>query len=487
MRNQSGPIPVEEPIQKSVSDIHATPFLPSADSMSTDDEPRFTSTDSDLNFGDNMKDFGRLAVSRNGDRKKREKSPIYSSSISSHWQGLLKYFSLKSLFQDKQYESEESDEEYEEESPDQPDVLLQSGLNMVLRVQPMRHTITERDSNSSLAVQQSSRSGSSSPRKRSMKSGSSSPRKGSRDSPSPSDRSLDFQINFVPQQSSTIFMDRSDIENQLSCSRRDIPCVFIAKLQKLLSPKDQEMAKRDKAATNGKNSPRKGDGNKADKDHAKIPGDLDSPQTPSVHDTESSAADSLSCIVRVVVIDRRRQFCNDLYSPVVGRILEEQPLLQGHVLVPDMLRRQLKLDICSRVWLQTLRYGLTTASSFTLYPLGNKPASFTNDKISLAFRNWLDQVSNEDYPLLVFQGLFVRFPLPGQYLECQITFSAADSIHKGSYTMLNPSVLRSSWLNVFNGSRVHELNNPVIQPMLAYTSIASIDPLPLEIDIENLG
>ena len=493
MRKQSRPIPVEEPIQKSVTKHQETPFLPSADSINIDDEPRFTSTDSDLSlkgFESDLKDYNKLTVSGDGQRKRREKSPYNASDIASQWQGLLKYFT-KSLFQGKAHESEDSEDEFEDESFDQSDVVLQNGLNMVLRTQPMRYTVTEKDYSSSLSVQQSSRSGSSSPRKRSMKSGSSSPRKASRETPSTMEARSNFQINFVPQQTTTVFMDRTDIENQLKCNRQDIPCVFIAKLQKLLSPKEQEKAKRDKAAgngRNGKNVPRKASGIQTAKSGSTTPDDLDTLESPSVQETESTVADGLSCIVRVVVFDRRREFCNELYSSVVGRVLEEQPLLSGHMIIPDMLRRQLKLDISSKVWVQTLKGSLTRASAFSLYSLGNKPASLTSDKLSIAFRQWLDQVSNEDYPFLVFQGIFIRFPiLADQFAECQLTYTEADPIHKGSYTMLHPGVLRSATLTVFSGSRMHESSHSAIQPMLAYTSIASIDPQTQEIDMKNLG
>ena len=494
VRKQSVPIPIEQPIKRTVTKHQETPFLPSEDSVNIDDEPRFTSTDSDLSlkgFETGLKDYNRLTVNGDSPRKKREKSPFNASDISSQWQGLLRYFPFKSLFQERAYESEDSEDDFEDESFDQSEVVLQSGLNMVLRTQPMRYTFTEKDYSSSLSVQQSSRSGSSSPRKRSMKSGSYSPRKGSRDTPLTSVTKSNFQINFVPQQTSTVLMDRTDIEDQLKCNRQDIPCVFYAKLQKLLSPKEQEKARRDKAAGNGRNAkniPRKGNNVQPGKSGSTTPDDLDSPETPSFHETESAAADGLSCIVRVIVIDRRRDFCNELYSPVVGRILEEQPLLSGHMVIPDMLRRQLKLDISSKVWLQTIKGGLTQASAFSLYSLGNKPVSLTSDKLSIAFRQWLDQVSNEDYPLLVFQGIFIRFPvLADQYAECQLTYTEADPVHKGSYTLLHPVVLRSAQLTVFSGSRMHETSHPAIQPMLAYTSIASIDPQMQETDMKNLG
>ena len=492
IRKQSVPIPIEEPIRRVVTKHHESPFLPSEDSVSIDDEPRFTSTDSDLSlksFDTGLKDYNRLGVNGDGHRKKREKSPFNASDISSQWQGLLKYFPFKSLFQERGYESEDSEDDFEDESFDQSESVLQSGLNVVLRTQPMRYTVTEKDYISSLSVQQQgSRSGSSSPRKRSMKSGNSSPRKGSRET---TPAKSNFQINFVPQQSSTVVIDRTDIETQLKCNRQDIPCVFFAKLQKLLSPKEQEKAKRDKAAGNGRNGksvPKKGDSVQPGKSGSTTPDDLDSPGTPNYHEPESTAADGLSCIVRVVVIDRRRNFCNELYSPVIGRILEEQPLLSGHTIIPDMLRRQLKLDISSKVWLQTIKGGLTNASVFSLYSLGNKPVSLTSDKLSIAFRQWLDQVSNEDYPLLVFQGIFIRFPvLADQFAECQLTYTEADPLHKGSYTLLHPGVLRSAQLTVYGSSRMHETTHPAIQPMLAYTSIASIDPQLQDIDMKNLG
>ena len=484
MRNQSQPIPIEQPISKSVSKIQDAPFLPSIDSINIDEEPRFTSTDSDLS----LKEFNGMGLRVNDDRKRRERSPYNASTISSQWQGLMKFFGFKTLLQDRgAYDSEESEGEYDEDdSIDQSDPLLQNGLNLVLRTQPMKYNVTEKDYDTSPVAITRSRSGSNSPRKRSSKSGSSSPRKGSREMLTASEPKSSFQLNFVPQQINTVYIDRSDVESQFKCSRQDIPCVFIAKLYKLLSPKEQLQEKRNQSTGNGKTSPRKA-GNATEKD--KTPGDIDSPDTPAgPSETKATNADNLSCIVRVVVMDKRRQNCNDLFSPIMGRILEEQPLVAGHVIIPDMLRRYLKLDISSKVWLQILKGGLTRASAFVVYLSGNRPKILSNDKLTLAFRQWLDQISSEDYPMIIFQGMFVKFPVfPEQYVECQITYSEADPAHKGSYTMLHPGVLRSASLNFVSSGRMHELNHPAIQPMLAYTSIAGIDPQLQEIDKENLG
>ena len=140
------------------------------------------------------------------------------------------------------------------------------------------------------------------------------------------------------------------------------------------------------------------------------------------------------------------------------------------------------------MWLQTVKGGFTRASAFSIYLSGNHPKVLSNDKLSLAFQHWLDHVASEEYPLIVFQGIFLKFSVfPEQYVECQVTYSEADPTHKGSYTLLHPGVLRSATLSFVSGGRMNELNNPAIQPMLAYTSIAGIDPQPQEIDMENLG
>ena len=442
-----------------------------------------------------MKDYNRLDVGGNGvdgtgDRRKREKSPYNPSNIASQWQGLLKYFGFKTLLHNKSLDSEESEDELDEDdSIDQSDVVLPNGCNMVLRTQPMRYTVTERDFDSSPTLVYSSRSGSTSPRKRSSKSGSSSPRKGTKEAATSLESKSNFHLNFVLQQTTTVYMDKSDVENQLKCNRQDIPSVFIARLQKLMSPKEQKQEKLNQSSGNGKSSPRKASGNKTDKERDRGSVDsLDTPETPSHTESDTIAAKGLSSTVRVVVIDKRRQYCNELYNPVVGRLLEEQPCLSGHVIIPDMLRRHLKLDVSSRVWLQTLKGGLSGANAFSLYLLGNKPNNVTNDKIALAFRHWLDQVSSEDYPMLVCQGTFIKFPVfPDKFVECQITYSETDVFHKGSYTMLHAGVLRSATLTVISGSRMNELTHPAIQPMLAYTSIASIDPQLQDIDMNNLG
>lgn len=254
---------------------------------------------------------------------------------------------------------------------DQSEPQLQNELNLVLRVQSLRYTVNETDQTSPVYTN-GHRRGSDSPRK----SGSSSPRKQSRESPSRSSRSQSqprspFRVNYFPQQPSTIYMDMSDIEKQLKCNRAEIPHTFFAKIRKLSSPRHQQQQQEKLNSSSGtsKVSPPKG-GNTDGESKNKVSPHIETPETPPVQ-PENEEDSAYPCVVRVVVLDRRRQLCNDRFSKVIERVLAEQPLLRGHVIIPDMLRRFLKLDVTSRVWIQTLKMIPLQTSAFHMYPLGN--------------------------------------------------------------------------------------------------------------------
>jgi hypothetical protein len=314
-----------------------------------------------------------LGLNKGADRKVREKSPY--DNISSQWRNLFSYLGFRSRIESRVIASDDEDDDYEDEadSVEQKEVQLQMGLNLVLRVQYLKYSINSCDDNSpDWTGGGCHRRGSESPRKN----GSSSPRKQSRESPSKSSRSQsqpksNFKLNYFPQQPSTIYMDKSDVEKQLKCNRSEIPNVFYAKLRKLESPKDIQLnqEKLGQSSGIGKQSIRKPNKNDNEVKDKASP-HSETPESQPVA-TETNKENEYHCVVRVVVIDRRRQLCNDHFSPIVKRVLSEQPLVKGHVIVPDMLRRYLKLDISSRVWIQTLRVSPSPPAAFSLYPLGN--------------------------------------------------------------------------------------------------------------------
>lgn len=448
-------------------------------------DTKFRSTDSDSSF----KDFP--GYNKANERKLHEKSTI--SDIATQWRNLFSYFGLsRSRLESRAIASDEDEDDYndEDDSTDQSEPVLQNGLNLVLRVQYLKYTVQESDQTSP-EHPNGHRRGNESPRK----SGSSSPRKQSRESPSSSSRSHSlpkstFRVNYFPQQPSTIYVDMSDIEKQLKCTRSEIPHVFYAKVKKLTSPKDQQQQQEKLNSSQGSYKPSqnmsKGSKNGAEARN-KVTPTSETPESPPVNPVMEED-NHYPCIVRVVVLDRRRQLCSERYWKIVERVLTEQPLLKGHVIIPDMLRRYLKLDVTSRVWIQTLKGIPSQASAFSLYPLGNLPKKATTEMLTLAFRNWLSQITIEEYPLVVFQGIFLRFPVfQGVYVESQLTYKDPDSQSKSCFTMLHPGVLRNAPLHIVPGTRATDQFHPVVQPMLAYNSIASIDPVVPNTDLSSVG
>ena len=195
---------------------------------------------------------------------------------------------------------------------------------MVLRVQPMKYNMTQEDLTPDTQPSSSPpKRGSESPRKSSAQ-GSSSPRKQSRESPTKSKSNSQprsgFRKTLFPQQPSTIYMDMTDVENQLHLPRSDIPHVFYAKLHKLKSPKE---ATQEKHNVNNKSNVSEKGGNTSNKTTPSTA----TPTSPT-HDLDLTAGGNLTCVVRVIVIDRRRQLCSESYSCIVQRLLQEQPLLK---------------------------------------------------------------------------------------------------------------------------------------------------------------
>ena len=313
---------------------------------------------------------------KSGEKGSKDGDGNLGSSTSKHWQALMSFLGYQKrsevMVSDSEYDEEDEDEA---DSVDQPKLFLPSGSNMILRVQNLKYTERESDQ---MSQEYTHRRASESPRKN----GSSSPRKSSRDSPgkvrSMSQPKSSFRLNNFLQQPTTIYLDMSDVENQLQCSRSEIPCEFYACLQRLPTPTEQ-MQDKYTQKMESKNS-KKLSGQKTTPV-------IDSPDSSIVEPADSSRNEKdRSCVVRVVVIDRRRKLCSDHYSVIVRRILEEQPMLKGHVIIPDMLRRYLNLPIYNRVWLQVIknvsrREPTNKVNAFSIHPLGNV-VSLSNNKFS---------------------------------------------------------------------------------------------------------
>ena len=72
-------------------------------------------------------------------------------------------------------------------------------------------------------------------------------------------------------------------------------------------------------------------------------------------------------------------------------------------------------------------------------------------------------------------------------MECQLAYKDVDHQSKGCFTVLHPGTLRNATLSIVSGSRATDLTHPVVQPMLAYHSLASIDPITPNTELTSVG
>lgn len=158
------------------------------------------------------------------------------------------------------------------------------------------------------------------------------------------------------QQPAVVFVNAEDIIEQTGNMNLHIPGMFLARLSKLLSPKIQ-MTEMEKELNEEKHK-----------------GKQKSVQSPKSETSEVSVEkkDHLTqCIVRVVVLDRKKTNSSDICELMLQTVTSEQPLLGHHVVVSDSLRRLMKLDATSCVWLQTIRTLPATPTSYLVHPVGS--------------------------------------------------------------------------------------------------------------------
>ncbi|KAK3583344.1 hypothetical protein CHS0354_038957 [Potamilus streckersoni] len=294
----------------------------------------------------------------------------------------------------------------------------------------------------------------------------------------------DFNPRAFPHQPSTVYVDLTDLEKQWKVNRHDINNIFFAKLTRLRSPKEQEQEKSVATVGKGRASPQKSKIKSRETDG----NGLDSPSEGDAKNltSDKKSEEIVTCVVRVIVIDNRRQFCNEDYQEAVESIFEKQTLCRNSVLIPDLLRRYLKADITSRVWIQTVKPFIVKAVSFNLHVLGNVPKNITTEMIQKAFRHWLAQVADNRHPLVVFQGLFITFPIfPENFIEGQLIFTHNSEQREENIVLLHLSVLNSASIVVNSGSR--EILHTTIRPMLAYTGVSSFDPYKPTVELSSLG
>ncbi|GFS20283.1 peroxisome biogenesis factor 1 [Elysia marginata] len=298
-------------------------------------------------------------------------------------------------------------------------------------------------------------------------------------------------------QPSTVYVDAEFTKNErlLHPYLPHLPHNFIARLKRIPSP-------REKASLAQKSQKKKSIGpknpltNKETKEtvnskasnivspvDTKVDRDVDQP---AADDSDSRDLQS-SCYVRVVAIDRKEGLTDESWQEAADKVLSEQPLLHGHVIVPDLLRRQLKLDATSSVWLQTGTVDLVIPRKVCIFPLSSVPKRISKDMIIAAFKHHIKQIASTEHPLVVFQGLFIKFMIfPGTSVEAQITFHGEnDMLAPHAVTMLSEMNIES--VLVIYDSDLKDDRLGVINPRLAYSQARDIDPQSFPVKLKSLG
>ncbi|XP_067669500.1 peroxisomal ATPase PEX1-like [Haliotis asinina] len=277
-------------------------------------------------------------------------------------------------------------------------------------------------------------------------------------------------------QPSMVFVKVDDVLKQTETNfvQANLPRVFYAQLRKLSSPKEsgtEEKKKSDVKRTMSAGS--------ADKKGAKPP--VSSAPEKSVCDGEGDVC----AIVRVVTIERQGSLCDSRWTNCVERLLKEQPFLSEHVIVPDLLRRQMKLDVTGRVWLQTVQSEPVAVRKLQLYPLSVVPRRVSPHMIVLAFKTWVRHCTDEEHPLVVFQGIMVKFMIyAGLHLEAQLTFTPVENDGQQQYMFLHSDNIDDMVIGV---QKDVPKDDTVISPFLPFRFVSDFDPMVPVIQLRHLG
>ncbi|XP_062571147.1 peroxisomal ATPase PEX1-like [Saccostrea cucullata] len=323
--------------------------------------------------------------------------------------------------------------------------IIQEGLNLAFRVQPQRI--------------------------RNMG------KKGKKEEPvSPTTSSEDLKECPFLQQPAVVFVNTEDIIEQTGNMSLHVPGMFLARLSKLFSPKVQ-MAEMEKELNEEKNK-----GKQKSVRSTKGENEKDPPSKEKDHLTQ--------CIVRVVVLDKKKTNTNVHCEQMLNEVTRDHPILCHHVLVPDTLRRLMKLDATSCVWLQTISTLPVMPTSYEVYPVGSLPPNFTSQMVEMAFRRWITVATSVNLPLVVFSGIIVDFPLfKDKNMEFQLVFPG--TVHQQDpdippYSLVYQGNMNDAPLNVVIPDSHAPPQWPVL-PMLQYTNLDTIDPMLPRTQLSDLG
>ncbi|XP_070537821.1 peroxisomal ATPase PEX1-like [Ptychodera flava] len=244
---------------------------------------------------------------------------------------------------------------------------------------------------------------------------------------------------------------------------------FLAVLVKLPSPKERMEEYRKKILESDdktkKNTEQKSSEKKKQKEEAKVPS---------------------SFVVRVIVCNDEFKAPSDYPYPTVSMVTDY--LSEDLVQVQDLFRRQLHLEVSSRVRLYGLRQAPSSVSSITLHPVSDLPKGIDHSEIIYAFQLWLACISCMMYPFPVNQGTLIRFPisrLEDHYGEFSITLHSSGEKLEMEYFLLHPFVARKVKITV--AAKLSPQTKPPLVPSIPCNNISQLDPAVVGIRLRDLG
>lgn len=184
--------------------------------------------------------------------------------------------------------------------------------------------------------------------------------------------------------STNVFVRYSDVApknyRQDYSTTNPLPPVFYAKLTKILSPVEKEEEK--KAAEQ----------REAEKAKENSSGSKKTPSNSPSKLTKAATTKDICVIVRVVTLETSGLCMNMDFQAPVREALCHQSILEGHMMISDFLRRQLKLDVTGRVQLEAVCFPPAEIDTVHVFQLSFLVSRFL-DGVLTAFNRpaWIAQ------------------------------------------------------------------------------------------------
>ncbi|XP_041483550.1 peroxisome biogenesis factor 1-like [Lytechinus variegatus] len=219
---------------------------------------------------------------------------------------------------------------------------------------------------------------------------------------------------------------------------------FLATMTKQPSPKERNEELKQKLLQESK----KEQNNLASSNNTRNPSEVNEEPEISAGESEEKRDGKSSCIVRIIVhCHELKSHCKkDSVNPYSSTVFQDKPT-QWYIQIPDILRRQMGLELSAGVQLKPVVSPPSPIQSMILAPLFDLKESMNETMILRAFNQWLTCVSCMISPIPIVQtGNLLSFPITpdftGEFL-LSVNHDVKES-SKESYYLLHPFVTRNA-------------------------------------------